>query len=317
MVRTILRTALSAAVLGLLLWRFGPSDVLEPLGRARLLPLLAAFALYCASQAVSALRWMELARGVGFATGFGRFLRLYFVGMFFGIVVPSTLGADAWRSLHLGRSPPGRGPAVSSVLADRVIGLVALVLVAVVALLVGPSDPLPRGLAGAVLASGLALVAGWFALPFLARLLPAGNRVRRLVEQDLVPYFRDRRLLAVAMALSVAAHLLQVAAQDLLVNAIHLDVSWGFVAIYHPLVSLASAIPLTVGGFGLREAAYALLLPFAGIRPDDAVALGLLWWAVGAAGGLLGGLVYAASPGERKEAREVEPAAGDGARAPD
>lgn len=315
--RTILRVALSAAVLGLLLWRFGPRDVLEPLGRARPLPLLAAFALYCASQAVSAWRWMELARGVGFAVAFTRFLRLYFVGMFFGIVVPSTLGADAWRSLHLGRTPPGRAPAVSSVLADRVIGLVALVLVAVVALLVGPSDPLPRGLAGAVLVAGIALVAGWFALPFIARLLPEGNRVRRLVETELVPYFRDRRLLAVAMGLSVAAHLLQVAAQDLLVSAIHLDVSWGFVAIYHPLVSLASAIPLTVGGFGLREAAYALLLPFAGIRPDDAVALGLFWWAIGAAGGLLGGLVYASSPSERIEVPAVDLPGDDGATSPE
>jgi uncharacterized membrane protein YbhN (UPF0104 family) len=69
-------------------------------------------------------------------------------------------------------------------------------------------------------------------------------------------------------------------------------VTWGFVAIYHPLVALAAAVPLTVGGFGFREAAYAYLLPHAGVAPDDAIALGLLWWAVGALGGLLGGIVY-------------------------
>lgn len=45
-------------------------------------------------------------------------------------------------------------------------------------------------------------------------------------------------------------HLLQVASQDLLVDSIHLGVPYGFVAIYHPLVSLAAAIPFTVGGFG-------------------------------------------------------------------
>ena len=59
---------------------------------------------------------------------------------------------------------------------------------------------------------------------------------------------------------------------------------------------LATAIPITIGGFGLREAAYAYLLPHAGIATDDAVALALLWWAVGALGGLCGGVLYAIAP---------------------
>lgn len=304
--RTFVRVAASAVLLGLLLWRVGTRDVLAPLWRAQPGTLAAAFAIYCASQALSALRWMRLAEGVGFRAPFGRYLRVYFIGMFFGIVVPSTLGADASRALYLGRRPPGRAFALSSVLADRVVGLVALVLVAVVAIVFGPSASLPPELTWAVGGIGTALVAGWLALPRLVRLLPAGRRLRRLVEQDLLPYFRDPGLLGVATGLSVVIHLAQIASQDLLVDAIHLKVPYSFVAIYHPLVSLAAAIPLTIGGFGLREAAYALLLPLAGIPTDDAVALGLLWWAIGAAGGLVGGVIYALSPVERIELRRTE-----------
>ena len=98
-------------------------------------------------------------------------------------------------------------------------------------------------------------------------------------------------------------HGLQILAQKLLTDALGLSVPLEFVAIYHPLVVLAAAIPITIGGFGLREAAYAYLLPLAGIASQDAVALALLWWAIGAISGLAGGAVYATGNREPPESR--------------
>jgi hypothetical protein len=219
--------------------------------------------------------------------------------MFFGLAIPSTIGADAARALLLGRTPPGRAVALSSVLFDRMVGLVMLVAVAVAALVLGPGDRLPRGLHVAIVAIGSGLVALWLVAPAASRLLPAGSRPRRLVAEDLAPYFRSHALIAGAAARSLGVHGLQIASQALVAGALGLRLPLGFVALYHPLVTLAAAVPLTIGGFGLREAAYAWLLPLAGVAPDDAVALGLLWWAVGASAGLLGGVVYLLSPAER------------------
>ena len=301
--KTFLRIGVSVALLGLLLTRFGPRDVGETLLRAHPIPFAGAFLIFMLSQLLSAVRWQWLSRGVGFDVPLGRYVKWYTIGMFFGLVVPSTLGSDAARALYLGQKPPGRAFALSTVLFDRLIGLIALVAIAVVALLLGPSGPLPRGLIVAVVAGGTALVAAWLMAPFAVKLLSPKNRFRRMVENDLTPYFRDPVLLGLVLAISVVIHVLQILSQDLLVSSIGLDVSLGFVSIYHPLVSLAAAIPLTIGGFGLREAAYALLLPYEGISPDDAVALGLLWWAVGALGGLIGGAVYALSASEKVELR--------------
>ena len=239
--RGFVRVAFSAALLGVLFWRFGTRDVFEPVLRARPGLFAAAFAIYCLSQLLSAARWMWLSRGVGFELDFRRAAKLYFVGMFFGIVVPSTLGSDAYRALHLGRRPPGRAFALSTVIFDRLVGLVALVLVAIAAIRLGPSDPLPSKLVAGVNLVGFALVAGWFLAPLAVRLLPAGHRWRTFVEADLDPYFRDPRLLATALGTSIVVHLMQVASQDLLVDSIRLRVPYGFVAIYHPLVSLAAA----------------------------------------------------------------------------
>jgi uncharacterized membrane protein YbhN (UPF0104 family) len=280
----LVRLLVSAAVLVLLFSRFAPDDVLDGLLRARPPWLAAGFAAYMAAQAVSALRWHRIAHGVAFTTSLGACLRYYWIGMFFGLAVPSTIGADGARALLLGREPPGRARALSTVVFDRLVGLAMLFAVAVLALLLGPSGALPRSVVVTVAAVGSALVLVWATAPRLARLLPTDARLRRLADEDLAPFFHDGRLLAAAAALSLAVHALQIAAQKFLTEALGLDVSWGFVAIYHPLVALAAAVPLTVGGFGLREATYAYLLPH--------VALGLLWWAVGALGGLVGGAIY-------------------------
>jgi uncharacterized membrane protein YbhN (UPF0104 family) len=289
---TLVRLLVSAAVLALLFSRFAPGEVVAVCLRARPSWFGAAVAVYLAAQLVSALRWHGIARAVGFATARAATTRFYLIGMFFGLAVPSTLGADGARALLLGREPPGRARALSTVVFDRLVGLATLFAVAVAALLLGPTETLPRDLVAAVAAVGSALVVAWAAAPRLARVLPEKARLRRLAEEDVGPFFRDHRLLAASVALSLAVHGLQIAAQKLLTEAIGVPVSWGFVAVYHPLVALAAAVPLTVGGFGLREAAYAYLLPHAGVGPDDAIALGLLWWAVGAIGGLAGGIVY-------------------------
>ena len=291
---TWLRWGVSGALLALLFTRFDFKTILQVCLRATPGFFLGALLLYVVSQVLSALRWQNLARGIGFEVRFVECLEFYAIGMFFGLVVPSTIGSDAARALYLGERAPGRTAAFSTVLFDRLIGLVVLAAVAAVALL-GPHADLPDSLEFAVMAICLVLTVGWFSIPMLARLLPPEQRWRRLVEEELLPFFRDRMLLGTAAGISLVVHILQIFSQKLLTEALGLHVPLGFVAMYHPLVALATAVPLTIGGFGLREAAYAALLPYGGINADDAIALGLLWWAVAAIGGLGGGVVYALS----------------------
>jgi hypothetical protein len=287
-----LRLLVSAAILGLIFSRFAPGGVMAACLEARPLWFGAGLAVYLASQLGSALRWHRIARAVGFSISHAACARFYLIGMFFGLAVPSTIGADGARALLLGRRSPGRARALSTVVFDRLVGVATLFAVAVAALLLGPAETLPETLVVTVAALGSTLAIGWAAAPRLARLLRPGARLRRAVEENLAPFFRDARLIAAAVGLALFVHGLQIVAQKLLTEAIGVHVTWGFVAIYHPLVALAAAVPLTVGGFGLREAAYVYLLPHAGVAPDDAIALGLLWWAVGAIGGLIGGIVY-------------------------
>src|SRR5438093_1944559 len=87
---------------------------------------LAAMAIKLVGIFANVLRWQLLLRGQGIELGFGFLSRSYFVGRYFGIVTPSTMGLDAWRlydNIRLTRRPVG----CTTVLAvERVIGMVGL-----------------------------------------------------------------------------------------------------------------------------------------------------------------------------------------------
>ena len=90
---------------------------------------LAAIAIKLLGIFANVWRWQILLRGQGIELGFGYLTSTYFIGRYFGIVTPSTMGLDAWRlyeTIRLTRKPVQ----CTTVLAvERVIGLVGLFVV--------------------------------------------------------------------------------------------------------------------------------------------------------------------------------------------
>ncbi len=303
---TLARIAVAAALLGFLLTRTGVAPLAQVLGRTNPFLFLAAVGLFASGQMIGALRWWAITREAGFAVSRAACLRICWTGMFAGIAIPSTVGTDGVRTFLLGRQAPGRTLALSTVVFDRLIGLATLLLVALAALAADRADGLPVELRAAVTSLALLLSGTLAGLPLLLRWLPAESRLGRLAARHLRPFVTKPKLFAVTALASFCVHGLQIAAQKTLTEALDLDLPWGLVAIYHPLVVLAAAIPITPGGLGVREAAYAWLLGEAGVPIDDAVALSLLWWAVGVSVGLSGGLVWL-SERRRRPAPDVSP----------
>ena len=83
----------------------------------------------CSASSPTSWRWQILLAGSGHRLTFGFLCRTYFIGRFFGIVTPTTLGLDGWRlyeTIRLTRKPVE----CTTVLAvERVIGLVGLLAV--------------------------------------------------------------------------------------------------------------------------------------------------------------------------------------------
>lgn len=74
-------------------------------------------------------RWQVLLQGQGIDLKFGFLSSTYFIGRYFGIVTPSTMGLDAWRLYESARLTHRPVECTTALAVERVIGLVGLLVV--------------------------------------------------------------------------------------------------------------------------------------------------------------------------------------------
>lgn len=287
------KAGVSVAALWLVLRNVDTAAMVEVVRSAEPADVGVVIAVYLIGQALTAWRWRVIASRVGFVEPLADFVRYYYVGMFFNLFGPSTLGGDVVRALYLGASAGRRAVALHTVFFDRLSGLVMLVFVAVAAIAMFGRFGLPWPMIALVVASGVGMGAGWFMLPALARrFLSADGRVNRMLERDLKPFWNDRQLLVRTAVISVFFHVMQASSLILLGEALSMHVDWRYYFIFHPLVSVLSAVPVSIAGLGIREAGYVWFLQRQGVPGDTAMAFGVLWFVVLLASSAVGGLVY-------------------------
>jgi hypothetical protein len=306
-----LRIATSLGIVTYILVDVNRGDILRALAGVRLEWLALAVLVYVAGQGLSAAKWALLGRSVGLAGSWAEYGRFYFIGMFFNLLGISTLGGDVVRALYLGRGHRP-GLALNSVLFDRVSGLAVLMALGAVTLLAYPGYHFAGPVSVIVVTAGIGLVVGWWTCPWLVRLLPSGNRIRRQVETELAPFWRDSGLLVRVVAVSVAFHLSQVCVQWVLARAAGVTVPFTYCLVFHPILSVMMALPVSVGGFGVREGGYLYFLTRIGVDDSVAVSVALLWWLVTVVAAGVGGLLFFAGGAELPKivrAKEGEAAA--------
>jgi uncharacterized membrane protein YbhN (UPF0104 family) len=295
--RGALKVAVSAAGIGLLLREVDERVLAATLAAADPALIALAIGVYLAGQVITAWRWQIIARAAGFAEPLGRVVVWYFIGMFFNLFGPSTLGGDLVRSLYLAEPSGRRAVALHTVIFDRLSGLAMLFVLAFAAFAAFGSFRLPPALFYTTVGLGTALVAGWWAVPPVARrVLPAHNRVRRMIEAELRLFWRDPALLLTTSAVSLGFHVVQVATAAIAGAAVGLAVPWPSYFVFHPLVTIFSALPVSVAGVGLREFGYVWFLSSLLAVPEErAAAFAVVWLAVLIASSLAGGAVFLAT----------------------
>ena len=267
---------LSAGLLALLLHKTDWREMRAAVAEADLTWLFLAVVAMVASQVVSTYRWALLARAVGFVAPFRHYLLYYFSGMYLNLFGPGTIAGDVGRVVFLAGGGR-RALALTTVVAHRAIGFVALVWVAAAAVVVLPDEPLPGIFRWLAAVAVPATIAAWLWGPrLMARLLPRTNNWRVLVERDLAPYWHDRPLLIISLGWATAVHALQITAQMLVAHALGLQLPWAFFLVVVPLVNVAGTLPFSLQGVGVREAGYWYYLAQIGVQREAALAVGLL-----------------------------------------
>src|SRR5688500_8088281 len=134
LLRWLVRLALGLVIIGILAgWRGGDKtwDVL----RAVPWPVLVGSVLfYWLGQVLSALKWQYLLRASGAFLSLIECCRLYAVGMFWNLWMPTNIGGDAVRAYLAGPRCGGVATAASSILVERLTGFLALLAIGVASL---------------------------------------------------------------------------------------------------------------------------------------------------------------------------------------
>jgi uncharacterized protein (TIRG00374 family) len=295
---TIIKISVTVLGLAFVLTRFDAQAIGLVISEANPLWLLAGFLLFNAGVVLRAYRWLILVRSLHADVPFMRLVELYFVGGFFNVFLPSGFGGDVVRILELSQDVPA-GLAAGTVILDRLTGLMMLFALALLSLPFRPPDFPPQLLLMIVVICAGGLVGGFILLEgsllrkiadFLPeRILSAGNnfipRLTQAIDQC------GWRAIGGAMAVSIAFNLLQGAWWTTTARSLGLDVSYLYMLMVVPILSLVMLIP-SIGGLGVRELIAPLLFAPAGLTPEQAIALTLLVFFVERFSGLLGGPVY-------------------------
>ena len=306
------RCSLGLALLALILWLYGANRIVQSISREQPRFFAATIGLYLAGQVMSAYRWQLLARLNGLGGRWGEYLAYYFIGMFTNLFIPGLIGGDAARASYLGMRNRRVGAAVAAVAADRGVGLVALLWFAATAAMMVTSVRLPVSILRAVIVSGVVAMVGYLTAPLFATL--AGTLGRRLntIVQPLIPYLRNPLALIPALGLSIVLQASLAVSQYLLALGIGIHAPLAAFMLIVPIANVVASIPITLNGLGVRESAYLVMFGMAGLSHQDAVALGLLWFASTLIGGLSGVIPFVLTPTPRPEEDSPRPEARSG-----
>jgi uncharacterized protein (TIRG00374 family) len=256
----------------------------------------AGLAVSLAVQCFAGLRWARLARPLGFEHSTASFVLRFFEGMFFSLCLPTSIGGDFVKAYRLADTSHGRLLAGCTVIADRLTGLSALGVLAGTTI-AGRAFQLPLA---ATIALGTVLLAAmaWafmLAVGVLDRLIdlvPASRHSTREFLSRLLPYKQRPRLMARAVGYSMVVQMGGVVAVSFVSRGLGLKVPLDVWFYTVPLVALATVLPLSISGVGIREGGLVVLLKPYGVSSEQAVAVGLLWFLTTIVGGLLGGLIF-------------------------
>ena len=288
MLKALVRLLVSAALLYFVLRSIDLSTLWRRVQGMNPAWISLAAAVFVFMQSVSVWRWHRLLRAQHVTVATRTLSESIWVSLFFNNFLPSNIGGDVFRIADTAGPAGSKTLATTVILVDRVLGLAALIVVAAVgafaASLVGIHVPGARWL-WMVAAAGTAAAIPVIAIPKLTAYLLKpllllkrpwiDERVQRL--EDAIIRFREApSALAGAFAGALVVQITLVAFYLLTAKSLSVPLPILLGAVLIPVSLAVQMAPLSINGFGVREAVFAFFFRRFGLPIDAAVALSLV-----------------------------------------
>ena len=262
---------------------------------------------------LGALRWREISGQCQAPLTDLQAFRYNMIGAFFNQTLPSSIGGDAVRLWLVRRTGASWRAATYSILTDRAVGLIALALIIVASLpwSYGMIDDANGRLAlvfvdFAALTGGLGfLLLGYLPWRWLDTWwLTKHFRACSVIANRVIFSRRSGPKIAV---LSLSIHVLAVVIAWCAVRAIAAPANFEQIFLLTPPIMLITMMPISIAGWGVREATMMVAFGYAGLVQADGTVVSILFGAVYFIVGAFGGIVWVLSAEKGSEIENANP----------
>lgn len=250
---------------------------------------------------VKAYRWQVLLHTQHVELSYRKSINLNLIGTFFNYFLPSLTGGDIVKGWMLGKENKKWWEVYSSLIVDRIVGLVALSTLVLTSFIFF-SHRLPTQNTKPIIISAVLIPAALLIIyitkfiwrPVLNKYLSNTKLWKQLQKVIIISknYIKWRKNMIIALLISLIIQFMDVFMSFFLGKALGINIPIAFFFLFVPLITLAAMMPISFNGLGVRETTYVLLFTPLNVKPELAIALSLSYYFLNLSLGIIGGITY-------------------------
>jgi len=278
----VIKLMLSIVIIYWLLGNVDTNNIIKLLGNMKLEFLFLALLVQVLHVVIATFRWHTILSYLEIKIPYIETLRFQWIGFFFNQAMPSSIGGDAFRIYYLYKNKYNLGNVTLSVLLDRVVGLIGLILLVIITL--------------PVLLSAINGLVGIWSLIIFAVMFMGGIVIFFTMDQITVRFLHwkiirlihslakhGRRILLsirpgiLLIIMSFIIHSFSIVSMLILSHGMGLEIELTSLIAVVPLATLLATIPVSIAGWGVREGAMVVGLGYQGVSSEYALALSVMY----------------------------------------
>lgn len=264
--------------------------------------LLFALVLNILERAELTLKWNILIKVKKVTIPFINLFNINLIGAFLGMFLPSSLGTDVVRGYYLTKNNSDKLSSFSSVLIDRILGVLSLILVGSLSLymaknLITNINPYLFILGGII--------------PFIVIYLLQKNSVISLIEKyarkisidkisklllkihsSIYDYKNFPKAITSSFILSILVQITRVLTYYVIAIAFGIQFPFVYFLLFIPIIMLVIMLPVSIGGLGLKEGTFIAFFSLVGMSVESATIISFTNTFVNTIITLFGGIIY-------------------------